>query len=71
MDNELEDLFKKDEKEKINWLISKVYDMAHEIKTIKENHLAHIDEEIKYLHRKLYFVTGTVITILTGQNLLM
>ena len=71
MVNELEELFTKDEEEKINWLISKVYDLTQEVNAIKENHLAHIDKDIKYLHTKLYIVTGAVVTILTGQNLLL
>lgn len=71
MVNELEELFKKDDEEKTNWLISKVYELTQDVKSIKENHLAHIDKDIKYLHNKLYIVTGAVITILTGQNLLL
>jgi len=71
MEKELEELFNKDEEEKINWLISKVYNMSMEIRLIKDNHLEHLNKDIKYLHNKLYVVTGAVVAILTGQNLFL
>jgi hypothetical protein len=68
---DLDEIMSKDQEAKINWLIGEVYHIKQNIKTIKSNHLHHINEELGYIKRKLYLVSGIIITILTGQNLLM
>ena len=69
--NKLDEILEKTQKEKINWLVGEIYEIKHEIKTIKNNHLHHINEDIVMLKRKLYIISGIIITFLTGQNLMM
>jgi len=71
MGKELDELLDSDQDTKINWLIGQVYEIRYEINTIKDNHLFHLDEEIKLLKRKFYYISTAVVTILTGQNILM
>lgn len=69
--DDLDEILEKDVDQKINWLISQVYDLRYEVSTIKNNHLAHIDMDISDLKRKVYIVGSVIVTFLTGQNLLM
>tara|TARA_R110002167_G_scaffold136101_1_gene322720 strand:- start:8196 stop:8408 length:213 start_codon:yes stop_codon:yes gene_type:complete len=69
--DKLDEILEKTQKEKINWLVGEIYEMKHEIKTIKNNHLHHINEDILMLKKKLYIIGGIILTFLTGQNFLM
>mgnify|MGYP003641724599 FL=1 len=68
---DLDEILEKDQDSKINWLISELWEIKHEIKNIKSNHLYHINEDIIMLKRKMYIICGVIITFLTGQNILM
>ena len=68
---DLDEILNKDQESKINWLVGEMYYLKQEIKTIKTNHLHHINEDIVMLKRKLYIISGIIISFLTGQNLLM
>jgi len=69
--DKLDEILEKTQKEKINWLVGEIYEIKHEIKTIKNNHLYHINEDILMLKKKLYIIGGIILTFLTGQNFLM
>ena len=69
--DKLDEILEKTQKEKINWLVGEIYEMKHELKTIKNNHLHHINEDILMLKRKLYVISTVILTFLTGQNILM
>tara|TARA_R110000751_G_scaffold228415_3_gene330063 strand:- start:1673 stop:1885 length:213 start_codon:yes stop_codon:yes gene_type:complete len=69
--DKLDEILEKTQKEKINWLVGEIYEMKHEIKTIKNNHLHHINEDLLMLKKKLYIIGGIILTFLTGQNFLM
>mgnify|MGYP003118827277 FL=1 len=45
--------------------------MKHEIKTIKNNHLNHMNEDINNLRYRVYVIGALIVTFLTGQNILM
>ena len=68
---DLDEVLEKTQKEKINWLVGEVYLMKHEIKTIKNNHLNHINKDILTLQKKFYVISALIVTFLTGQNILM
>ena len=68
---DLDEVLEKTQKEKINWLVGEVYLMKHEIRTIKNNHLSHMNEDIVSLQKRVYIIGALIITFLTGQNLLM
>lgn len=68
---DLDEILEKTQKEKINWLVGEVYLMKHEIKTIKNNHLSHINEDITSLKYRVYVIGALIVTFLTGQNILM
>jgi hypothetical protein len=68
---DLDEILNKDQESKINWLVGEMYYLKQEIKTIKSNHLHHINEDIVMLKRKLYIISGIIVSFLTGQNLLM
>ena len=66
-----DEILEKTHKEKINWLVGEVYLMKHEIKTIKNNHRSHINEDITSLKYRVYVIGALIVTFLTGQNILM
>ena len=68
---DLDEILNKDQESKINWIVGEIYYLKQELKTIKTNHLHHINEDIIMLKKKLYFITGLIVTFLTGQNILM
>ena len=68
---DLDEILEKTQKEKINWLVGEVYLMKHEIKTIKNNHLSHMNEDILSLKHRVYVIGALIATFLTGQNILM
>tara|TARA_R100001594_G_scaffold23786_1_gene46540 strand:+ start:53 stop:265 length:213 start_codon:yes stop_codon:yes gene_type:complete len=68
---DLDEILEKTQKEKINWLVGEVYLMKHEIKTIKNNHLSHMNEDILSLKHRVYVIGALIVTFLTGQNILM
>ena len=68
---DLDEVLEKTQKEKINWLVGEVYLMKHEIRTIKNNHLSHMNEDIVSLQKRVYIIGALIITFLTGQNLLL
>ena len=55
---------------KISWLVSKVYDMDNRISIIENNHLVHLELELKRITRILLLIIGIGGTILTGINFL-
>jgi len=68
---DLDEILEKDEESKINWMISEIWEIKHEIKNIKSNHLHHINEDINLLKKKLYVISTMIVAFLTGQNILM
>jgi len=67
---DLDEILNKDQESKINWLVGEMYFLKQEIKTIKNNHLHHINEDILMLKRKMYIITGAIVTFLTGINMM-
>ena len=59
---DLDEILEKTQKEKINWLVGEVYLMKHEIKTIKNNHLNHMNEDIKNLRYRVYVIGALIVT---------
>lgn len=68
---DLDKILEKDQESKINWMISQIWEIKHEITIIKSNHLHHINEDIVLLKRKLYVISAMIVAFLTGQNVLM
>ena len=68
---DLDEVLEKTQKEKINWLVGEVYLMKHEIKSIKNNHLSHINDDIVSLKQRVYIIGALIVAFLTGQNILM
>ena len=68
---DLDEILNKDQESKINWIVGELYYLKQEIRNIKSNHLHHINEDILVLKKKLYIISGVIITFLTGQNILM
>ena len=68
---DLDEILESDQESKINWLIAELWEVKHVIKDIKSNHLVHINEDITMLKKKLYIITGIIITFFTGQNIMM
>tara|TARA_R110002020_G_scaffold256284_6_gene469949 strand:+ start:58 stop:282 length:225 start_codon:yes stop_codon:yes gene_type:complete len=68
---DLDEILEKTQKDKINWLVGEMYLIKHEIKSIKNNHLQHMNEDIKTLKYRVYIIGALIVTFLTGQNILM
>jgi len=68
---DLDDILESDQETKINWLIAEIWEIKHVVKDIKSNHLFHINKDIVMLKKKMYIISGIIITFMTGQNILM
>jgi len=68
---DLDEILGKSQDEKINWLVGEVYQIKHEITSIKTNHLYHLNNDISILKHRMYVIGALIVTFLTGQNLLM
>jgi|TARA_R100000353_G_C6511732_1_gene196769 hypothetical protein len=67
---DLDEILNKDQESKINWMVGEIYYLKQEMKIIKTNHLHHINEDIIMLKKKLYLITGAIVTFLTGLNMM-
>jgi hypothetical protein len=67
---DLDEILNKDQESKINWMVGEIYHLKQEMKIIKNNHLHHINEDIIMLKKKLYLITGAIVTFLTGINMM-
>lgn len=67
---DLDEILNKDQESKINWMVGEIYYLKQEMKIIKTNHLHHINEDIIMLKKKLYLITGAILTFLTGLNMM-
>ena len=67
---DLDEILNKDQESKINWMVGEIYYLKQEMKIIKTNNLHHINEDIIMLKKKLYLITGAIVTFLTGLNMM-
>jgi|TARA_R100000084_G_C4532724_1_gene91917 hypothetical protein len=67
----LEDALNGDLDEKVNWLISNQVSTNKDIEAIKNNHLSHIENDMATLKQRIWWMTAFIISVVTGQNVML
>lgn len=65
---DLDEVLGLDSDDKVNWLVAKVYEIDMRLEVMTDNHLAHIETGLTEVKRRLYIISGIIVTVLTGQN---
>ena len=68
--DDLDEVLNRDTDGKINWLVSNFNELHQSVKTIKNNHLYHIEKDINLLKKTVLSIVLVGVTALTGVNLL-
>tara|TARA_Y100000593_G_scaffold94859_1_gene196692 strand:+ start:10269 stop:10481 length:213 start_codon:yes stop_codon:yes gene_type:complete len=56
---------------KLNYLVAKTYEIENRLDIIENNHLHHIELGMNEVKKRLYLISAVILSVLTGQNLVM
>ena len=65
---DLDEVLEMDTDGKVNWLVAKTHQIDTRLDDMAHNHLVHIESGLADVKKRLYIISGIIVTVLTGQN---
>ena len=68
---DLHEVLELDADGKLNYLVAKTYEIENRLDVIENNHLHHIELGMNEVKKRLYLISAVILSVLTGQNMVM